>query len=113
MIVSRVSAMRKAAIWQGSFTPPASLAERITLPSASTAPYGPSDAATSARVVCRQTIMRGGELILEALVENVCVSLDGRPRRLPKLLMERVAGYLPETVVAANDVVERVMMAAE
>lgn len=69
--------------------------------------------AKGARVVCRQTIMRGGELILEALVENVCVSLDGRPRRLPKLLMERVAGYLPETVVAANDVVERVMMAAE
>ncbi|MFT3725394.1 MAG: YbgC/FadM family acyl-CoA thioesterase [Hyphomonadaceae bacterium] len=70
--------------------------------------------AKGARVACRQTITRGGELILEALVENVCVSLDGRPRRIPRLLNERVAAYLPETVVVvANDLAERVLVAAE
>ncbi len=70
--------------------------------------------AKGARVVCRQTITRGGELILEALVENVCVSLDGRPRRLPKLLSERVAAYVPGQDVAANDLAaERVLLAAE
>ena len=52
--------------------------------------------AKGARVVCRQTIVRGEDPILEALVENVCVSLDGRPRRLPKLLTDRLARYLPE-----------------
>lgn len=70
--------------------------------------------AKGARVVCRQTITRGGELILEALVENVCVSLDGRPRRLPKLLSERVAAYVPGVEIAANDAVaECVLVAAE
>lgn len=69
--------------------------------------------AKGARVVCRQTITRGGELILEALVENVCVSLDGRPRRLPKLLSERVAAYALGAEMAANAAVERVLVAAE
>jgi acyl-CoA thioester hydrolase len=69
--------------------------------------------AQGARVVCRQTITRGEDKILEALVENVCVSLDGRPRRLPRLLTERVAAYVPCAEVAANDVDTPMLVAAE
>ncbi len=68
--------------------------------------------AGGARVACRQTITRGGELILEAHVENVCVSLDGRPRRLPRLLTERLAGFVRGTA-ARNEDNGRVMAAAE
>jgi len=39
--------------------------------------------------------MRGNELIIEAQVENVCVSLDGKPRRLPAELVQKMATYLP------------------
>ena len=63
------------------------------------------ETARGARVSCRQAVTRGGELILEAVVENVCVSLDGKPKRLPRVLIERVAAYLPEAgVMPANDV---------
>lgn len=51
--------------------------------------------ARGARIGCRQIIMRGNELILEAQVENICVSLDGRPRRLPAELTQKMAAYLP------------------
>jgi acyl-CoA thioester hydrolase len=47
-----------------------------------------------ARVLCRQIVCRGDELVLEAVVENVCVSLEGRPRRLPATLMERLRPLL-------------------
>jgi acyl-CoA thioester hydrolase len=47
-----------------------------------------------ARISCRQIVGRGNELVLEAVVENVCVSLDGRPRRLPAILMERLRPLL-------------------
>lgn len=47
-----------------------------------------------ARIWCRQIVCRGNDLILEAGVENVCVSLDGKPRRLPVGLMERLRPYL-------------------
>ena len=65
-----------------------------------------------ARVVCRQTITRGGELILEALVENVCVSLDGKPKRLPRVMLDRLGEYVPRVEVA-NDVAVPVLVAAE
>jgi acyl-CoA thioester hydrolase len=63
-----------------------------------------TEAARGARIVCRQAITRNGELILEALVENVCVSLDGRPRRLPRTLSTRIAAYTaqPESSPAAS-----------
>jgi acyl-CoA thioester hydrolase len=67
--------------------------------------------ARGARIVCAQSIMRGNALILEAHVENVCVSLDGKPRRLPAELVRRVSAYLPDAAPArpanhppANDV---------
>jgi hypothetical protein len=48
--------------------------------------------------------MRGNEVLLEAVSENVCITLDGRPRRLPPLLAQKIAPYLPmraDAVVAA------------
>lgn len=56
------------------------------------------EVASGARVVCRQMIMRGNETLLEAVSENVCVGLDGRPRRLPHLFIERIAPYLPQAI---------------
>lgn len=47
-----------------------------------------------ARIFTRQSIFRGNELILEAAVENVCVSLQGRPRRLPTWVVHRLEPHL-------------------
>jgi len=47
-----------------------------------------------ARIFTRQSIFRGNELILEATVENICVSLQGRPRRLPKWVVHRLEPHL-------------------
>jgi acyl-CoA thioester hydrolase len=80
-----------------------------------------------ARILSRQSIFRGNELILEAAVENVCVTLEGRPRRLPNWLMHRLEPYLEnpsirrplrpanddEAVVAAMRVVAARRVAAE
>ena len=43
-----------------------------------------------------QRVLRGGELIAEAEVEVVCIRLDGRPRRPPPELTERVAPFLTQ-----------------
>ena len=60
-----------------------------------------------ARIFTRQSIFRGNELILEAAVENVCVSMQGRPRRLPKWMMHRLEPHLDQSLLprpkAAND----------
>lgn len=53
--------------------------------------------ARGARIVCKQRIMRAGEMFIEANVENVCVSFDGRPRRLPSEIVQRMSAYLPGT----------------
>jgi acyl-CoA thioester hydrolase len=49
-----------------------------------------------ARLLSRQTVTRGADLILEATVENVCVSLDGKPRRLPAFMADRLRPYLAQ-----------------
>ena len=46
------------------------------------------------RIEARQRIMRGEELIAEAEVEIVCIRPDGRPRRPPPELIERIAPYV-------------------
>jgi acyl-CoA thioester hydrolase len=46
------------------------------------------------RMEAVQRILRGGEPIAEALVEVVCIRLDGRPRRPPPELSERMAPFL-------------------
>jgi acyl-CoA thioester hydrolase len=51
--------------------------------------------ARGARIVCRQSIRRDSDVILEADVENVCVSFDGRPRRVPAEVLQRMSAYLP------------------
>lgn len=56
------------------------------------------ESAHGARIVCRQVIVRGNETLLEAVSENVCVGLDGRPRRLPQVFAERIAPYLPQAI---------------
>ena len=61
-----------------------------------------------ARILARQSIFCGNKLLVEAAVENVCVSMDGRPRRLPTWMMHRLEPHLdpalrPRPVVAAND----------
>jgi acyl-CoA thioester hydrolase len=74
-----------------------------------------------ARIFSRQSIFRGNELILEAAVENVCVSMEGRPRRLPNWMMHRLEPHLENPSVRrrfrpANDdeaIVAAMRVAAE
>ncbi len=59
-----------------------------------------------ARIFSRQSLFRGNDLILEAAVENVCVSREGRPRRLPTWMMHRLEPFLDPMMHrprAAND----------
>jgi acyl-CoA thioester hydrolase len=49
------------------------------------------------RIDAAQRILRDGELIAEAKVEVVCIRLDGRPRRPPPELTERLAPMLTRT----------------
>ncbi len=49
------------------------------------------------RIEALQRVLRGGELIAEAEVEVVCIRLDGRARRPPPELTERVAPYLTQS----------------
>lgn len=60
------------------------------------------DQISGARVICRQSVMRGNELLLEAVSENVCIALDGRPRRVPAFLAEKIAPYLPARIAAVE-----------
>jgi acyl-CoA thioester hydrolase len=46
------------------------------------------------RIVAAQRIVRDGTLIAEADVEVVCIRPDGRPRRPPPELTERMASFL-------------------
>ena len=46
------------------------------------------------RIEARQRILRAGVLIAEAEVEVVCIRLDGRPRRPPRELVDRLAPYV-------------------
>jgi len=49
------------------------------------------------RIAAAQRILRAGTLIAEADVEVVCIRLDGRPRRPPSELTERLASFLSES----------------
>ena len=46
------------------------------------------------RIAAAQRIVREGALIAEADVEVVCIRLDGRPRRPPPELSQRLASFL-------------------
>lgn len=46
-----------------------------------------------ARMGIDQRILRGDGVLLTAAVEAVCIDLNGRPRRLPKLVAEAIATH--------------------
>ena len=46
------------------------------------------------RLLIDQTITRGEEILCRAAVEAACIHLDGRPRRPPASLRDRVAPWL-------------------
>jgi len=46
--------------------------------------------ATGVRLVVDQAVLRGEETLLEAEVEAVCITPDGRPRRAPKEVVEAI-----------------------
>ena len=54
------------------------------------------DTFKGARLMVTQKIYRGEELILTADSEAACIDLDGRPRRAPKEMMEKLRPFLLE-----------------
>jgi acyl-CoA thioester hydrolase len=52
------------------------------------------DTVSGARINIAQTLMRGGEILAEAMVEVACIGLDGRPSRPPPGLAARLGPYL-------------------
>lgn len=50
---------------------------------------------TAVRLDARQRIYRGEEFLCGAMVHAACISLDGRPRRAPPSLVERIRPILP------------------
>lgn len=52
------------------------------------------EAMKGARIIIRQRIERDGEAIAEALVQVVCIDLDGRARRLPGTVAERLRPWI-------------------
>jgi acyl-CoA thioester hydrolase len=53
-------------------------------------------AAKGARLVIVQRVMCAGEVLVTADVEAACIDLEGRPRRLPKSLLEQVLRYVTD-----------------
>jgi acyl-CoA thioester hydrolase len=51
------------------------------------------DRVARARLHVRQTLLRGLDVIAEAVEEIACIGLDGRPRRPPPALMEGLRGW--------------------
>ncbi len=49
------------------------------------------DAVKGPRLLVTQRIMRGDEVIAQAAVEAACITLDGRPRRPPADMVERLS----------------------
>jgi len=52
------------------------------------------------RLIIRQTVERGGEVLCRAEVTAVCIHLDGRPRRPTKGLVEKVTPWLAKATGA-------------
>lgn len=49
-----------------------------------------------ARLHVRQTLLRGLDVIAEAVEEIACIDLDGRPRRPPSSVMDGLRGWFRE-----------------
>jgi acyl-CoA thioester hydrolase len=54
------------------------------------------DVFKGARLLVTQKIFRGEDLILTADSEAACIDLEGRPKRAPKEMMEKLRPYLLE-----------------
>ena len=52
------------------------------------------EAVRGPRLIIRQAIERGGEVLTRAEVEAACIHLDGRPRRPSRTLVEKVKPWL-------------------
>lgn len=52
------------------------------------------EALRAASLVIHQRVMRGGEVLAEAMVTAAFVTPDGRPRRQPRAWLERFSGLL-------------------
>jgi acyl-CoA thioester hydrolase len=52
------------------------------------------DAIRGPRLIITQAILRGSEEIARAAVQACCIGLDGRPRRPPALLLQRLQPFL-------------------
>ncbi|MGB3455350.1 MAG: tol-pal system-associated acyl-CoA thioesterase [Litorimonas sp.] len=52
------------------------------------------DSFKGARLLVSQRIERGGEVILTADSEAACIDLDGRPRRAPKEMIDKLSPFL-------------------
>lgn len=52
------------------------------------------DSFKGARLMVTQKIFRGDALLLTADSEAACIDLDGRPKRAPKEMMEKLKPYL-------------------
>jgi len=52
------------------------------------------EAVRGPRLIIRQTIMRGEQILTEAEVEAACIDLEGRPRRPPAALRAALDPYL-------------------
>lgn len=50
-----------------------------------------------ARIKVAQALERDGEVLVRAAVEVCCISLTGRPKRPPKLLLDRLKPFLEPT----------------
>ena len=52
------------------------------------------EAVKGPRLLIRQSVERGGEVLCRAEVTAVCIHLDGRPRRPPRALVAKVSPWL-------------------
>ncbi len=59
------------------------------------------DAIKGARLLIRQSVERGGEVLCRAEVEAVCIHLDGRPRPPPPSMIDSVTPWLDQAKVTA------------
>ncbi|MEZ5995355.1 MAG: tol-pal system-associated acyl-CoA thioesterase [Hyphomonadaceae bacterium] len=69
------------------FIKPARIDDALTVKTAMEAFRGP-------RLFIAQQIERGGELLASAEVQVCCISLTGRPRKPPAVLLERLKPFL-------------------
>lgn len=69
------------------FLKPARIDDALTVKTAFETTRGP-------RIFIVQTLERGGETLVKADVQVCCISLTGRPRKPPALLLERLKPFL-------------------